>query len=301
MPEIDVSSFKKDSFHICYNKAIMTKIGAHVSIAGGVFNAPLNAAERQCEAFQMFSRSPRGGKATLLTKEIVNEFLDNCQEKNISNYYIHTPYYINYASAKPRIYKGSIEVVRNELERGTKLKVKALMTHLGSSKDFGKAKSLKKVIQGIRETMKSYNGTTQFLLENSAGAGGTIGASFEELGEIIKALPKYNIGVCLDTCHAFVSGYDLRDKKSVNKTLKKFDKHIGLSKLILIHANDSKAEFGSNKDRHEHIGQGKIGIKGFIALMNHPALKNVDFILETPDNNHSKADLKKLKKLRNNR
>lgn len=279
----------------------MINIGAHVSIAGGIFNAPLNAAERKCETFQMFSRSPRGGKAALLTKDVVKEFLDNCQKKKISNYYIHTPYYINYASAKQRIYKGSIAVVRQELERGTKLKVKALMTHLGSSKDFGKSKGLKKVIQGIRETMKGYTGTTQFLLENSAGAGGTIGATFDELGKIIKALPKYNLGVCLDTCHAFASGYDIRDKASVNKILKEFDKHIGLSRLSLIHANDSKTDFGSNKDRHEHIGKGKIGIKGFVALINHPALKKVDFILETPDDDLGKIDLDKLKKIRNNR
>ncbi|XOU94347.1 MAG: deoxyribonuclease IV [Candidatus Kerfeldbacteria bacterium] len=280
----------------------MSKIGAHVSIAGGIINAPLNAAERQCESFQMFTRSPRGGKAQLLTKNIIKDFLDNCDKNEISNYYIHTPYYINYASAKQRIYKGSIEVVRQELERGTKIKAKALMTHLGSSKDFGKSKGLKKVIQGIRETMKGYTGTTQFLLENSAGAGGTIiGSTFEELGKIIKALPKYNLGVCLDTCHAFSSGYDIRDKVSVNKTLKEFNKHIGLSKLVLIHANDSKTEFGSNKDRHEHIGKGKIGIKGFTALMSHPALKKVDFILETPDDNLGKIDLNKLKKIRNNR
>lgn len=277
----------------------MNNIGLHVSIAGGVQNAPLNAAEKKCEIFQFFTRSPRGGPAPELTKELIKEFLDNCQKNNIINYYVHTPYYINFASAKARIRNGSVEVVRQELERGSKLKTRALMTHLGSSKDYGKQKSLDMVVEELEKVMKGYKGSTQFLLENSAGAGGTvIGDKFEDLGYILNSLKKYKIGVCFDTCHGFVSGYDLRDIKAVNRMLKEFDRHVGLSKLVLIHANDAKAELGSNKDRHEHIGDGKIGKEGFQLLVQHPALKNVDFILETPHDSKEIKDLKILKKYR---
>lgn len=278
----------------------MNNIGLHVSIAGGIQNAPLNAVEKKCETFQYFTRSPRGGPAPEITKEVVTEFLDNCQKNNITKYYIHTPYYINFASSKVRTRHGSVEVVRQELERGSKLKTTALMTHLGSSKDFGKKKSLDMVVAGLRKSLQGYKGSTQFLLENSAGAGGTvIGDKFEDLNYILKSLKQYDIGVCFDTCHGFVSGYDMRDKKAVNKMLKEFDKYIGLSKLILIHANDAKEELGSNKDRHEHIGDGKIGKEGFQILMQHPALKNVDFILETPHDGKEIKDLNLLKKYRN--
>lgn len=271
----------------------MINIGLHVSIAGGVQNAPLNAAEKNCPTFQFFTRSPRGGPAQKITDEIAKEFIKNCKINKITNYYIHTPYYINFASGKARIRNGSIEVIRQELERGSILQTKALMTHLGSSKEFGKKKSLEMVVAGLDKALKGYKGSTQFMLENSAGAGGTvIGDKFEDLGYIIKKLKKYKIGVCLDTCHAFASGYDLRNKKSVRNTFKEFDKKVGLSKLILIHANDSKTELGSNKDRHEHIGNGNIGKEGFKQIIQHPALKNIDFILETHHDGQEVNDLK---------
>jgi len=274
-------------------------IGAHVSIAGGVEQAPLNAAKAGCECFQMFTRSPRGGSAPVLDKGVVDQFKKNCQKHKLDNYYIHTPYYINLASSSNRIRSGSIKVIRDDLERGSLLGAKALMTHLGSSKDLGKDKALKKIIEGVKKILDGYTGTTQFLIENSAGSGGTIiGDTFEEIGQIIKALPKYDIGVCFDTCHAFVSGYDLRTKQAVEKTLENFDKLIGLSKLRLMHANDTKTDLGSHIDRHEHIGYGKIGPEGFKVLLHHLALKNIDFVLETPKDGKKINDLKILKDLR---
>lgn len=273
------------------------KIGAHVSIAGGVYNAPLNAAKIGCECFQMFTRSPQGGPAPELNDKIVQEFKANCKKHKLGNYYVHTPYYINLASSNNRIRYGSINVIRDELERGSVLGVKALMTHLGSSTDLGPKEALKKVIEGIEKILTGYEGATQFLIEISAGSGNIIGDTFEEVAGIIDALPKFNIGVCFDTCHAFVSGYDLRTKKAVSDTMGKFDKLIGLEKLILIHANDAIKDIGSHTDRHEHIGLGKIGQDGFRALLRHPRLKNVDFILETPPDGNIN-DIKILKKLR---
>jgi len=272
-------------------------IGAHVSIAGGIYNAPLNAAQSGCECFQMFTRSPQGGQAQVLDKKIVDEFKLNCRKNKIFNYYVHTPYYINLASANNRIRFGSSSVIREDLERGSLLGAKALMTHLGSAKDYSEKQAFKKVVEGIKRILTGYKGQTQFLIENSAGAGKIIGDSFREIGRIIKALPEFDIGVCFDTCHAFVSGYDLRTKEVVEKTLKQFDKEIGLSKLKLIHANDTKSDLGSHIDRHEHIGRGKIGQEGFIALLHHSYLKNIDFILETPIKK-GVDNVKVLKKLR---
>lgn len=257
-------------------------IGAHVSIAGGIYNAPENAAKAGCECFQMFTRSPQGGQASVLDDKIVSQFKKNCQKHNLSNYYIHTPYYINLASSKNRIRFGSSSVIREDLERGSLLGAKYLMTHLGSSKDVGEKEAFKKVVEGLRRILTGYKGKTQFLIENSAGAGNIIGDSFKEIGQIIKALPQFDMGVCFDTCHAFVSGYNLQTKFAVEKVLKQFDKEIGLSKLKLIHANDAKSDLGSHIDRHEHIGYGRIGREGFYVLLHHPRLRDIDFILETP-------------------
>ncbi len=279
-------------------------IGLHVSMAGGIFNAPDNAAKLNCETFQIFTRSPRGGKAAEITDEIEAQFKDNCKQHGFTSCYVHTPYYINYASAQKRIQKAAIEVVRDELERSSKLGVTALMTHLGSGKDVDEKTAREMVVQGILEMLDGYQGSTKFTMEIAAGAGLILGASFEEIGYYITQIEKKDkrlkdsIGVTVDTCHAFAVGYDLSTETGVKKTLKDFDEHIGLHRLTLIHANDSKHECGSRKDRHEHIGKGHIGASGFKALVQHPKLKKVDVILETPHDGVEQDDLKLLKKFR---
>ena len=176
------------------------------------------------------------------------------------------------------------------------------MTHLGSTNDLPRNQAIKKVIQGIKEILKGYKGSAIFLIENSAGSGNIIGDQFKEISQIIKGVRAGNkIAVCFDTCHAFASGYDLRNKKAIDKMLNEFDKTIGLTKLKLIHLNDSKTDLGKHVDRHEHIGKGKIGLSGFKAFINHPKLKKINLILETPmdeECGHEK-DLKLIKKIRN--
>ncbi|OGF31328.1 hypothetical protein A2533_00415 [Candidatus Falkowbacteria bacterium RIFOXYD2_FULL_35_9] len=276
------------------------KLGAHVSIAGGIFKAPLNAKKLGCETFQIFSRSPRGGMPPEITDNIVEQFKNNMEQADIKNFYIHAPYFINLASDKPRIAKGSIEILRSELERGNKLGAVGVMFHMGSAKDFGSTKSLKMAIDAINEILENYDGKTLLLIENSAGAGEILGDKFDEIGFIIKKIKnKAKIGVCLDTCHMFASGYDMRDKKSLGKTLMEFEKHIGIKFLQVIHLNDSKTELGSNKDRHEVIGNGLIGQEGFKQILHNIKLKSVDGIIETPDlKNNSSTSLNVLKKLR---
>ena len=203
--------------------------GAHVSIAGGLPNAPLNAAKLGCEVFQMFTRSPRGGWVAPLDEKIAKEFKDNCKKSGQKEWVIHAPYFINFASANPRIKHASITVTREELERGTLLGATYLMTHLGSYKDLGPEKGFDQLVDSIAEALKGYKGTTQFLLEISAGASNAIGSTFEELGKIVHhpKLKKYNVGVCYDTQHGFAAGYDIRTPKAVADTLEKFDKEIG--------------------------------------------------------------------------
>ncbi|MDD5110163.1 MAG: deoxyribonuclease IV [Patescibacteria group bacterium] len=280
------------------------RFGFHVSIAGGVFNAPGNAAAVGCEVFQMFTRSPRGGKAPELTSAVVKQFAAETKKHRQAAWYVHTPYYVNFASENNRIRYGTIAVVREELERASQLKVSALMTHLGSAKDTSEKAARQMVVEGLAKMLDGYTGSTRFLIELAAGAGAILGDTFEEIADYIqqveKQLPKLRgkIGVCLDTCHAFTAGYDLRTAETVDATLKKFDETIGLERLALIHANDSKADFGIHIDRHEHLGAGKIGKAGFAALVKHPKLQNIDFILETPKDGKEVEDLKLLKSLR---
>lgn len=279
------------------------KIGAHVSIAGGAFNAPANAAELGCEVFQIFTRSPQGGPAPVLNAEALKNFSNATEEHKQAAWVVHTPYYINFASANPRIKNGSATIIREELERASKLGASFLMTHLGSGKDVSPTEARQMVIDGLLAALKGYTGSTVFCMEIAAGAGSTLGGTFEEVGEYIRAIEtgnkklKNTVGVCFDTCHAFASGYDLRDVKSVATTMKDFDKHIGLDRLKLVHANDSKFDLGEHKDRHEHIGRGKIGTAGFAAMVKHPALKRVDWYLET-EHDLIKKDIALLKKLR---
>jgi deoxyribonuclease-4 len=279
--------------------------GAHISAAGGVFNAPLNAYKHRAECYQFFSRSPRGGPAPELTPDIIKQFKINNQKYNYTRYYIHAPYYTNLASINNKIYYSSINILREELERGSLLGVRALMFHPGSAKDLTPAQGVRRVARALKMILKNYNGSCQLLLEISAGAGNVIGDSFEEIAQIIRLTEttqklKNQLGVCFDTAHAFASGYDLRDEKSVKQTFNRFDKIIGLKRLALIHANDSLADFNSHRDRHAHLGQGKIGRVGFQAMVDYFKKRqpNMDFVVETPTDAGVTRDIKLLKNFR---
>ena len=271
-------------------------IGCHVSIAGGIQNAPQRANEIGCEVMQIFSRSPQGGKTPELTEKICKEFTVNSSQFGIKEAYIHAPYYINFASANNRIRYGSSRAIREELERGSLLGAKYVMTHLGSAKELGQKESIQKVVHMLQKTLEGYKGETKLLLENSAGTGEIIGDDLGELGEIIKKVNDENIvGICLDTQHSFASGYDWRD---FEKTMEKIDNEIGVENIKLMHINDSKSDLGSNIDRHEHIGQGKIGLDAFENIVAFAQSQNIDLLCETeyPEN---KEDIELLKNLRN--
>jgi deoxyribonuclease-4 len=227
----------------------------------------------------MFTRSPQGGKAPEITPELITLFKAEIKKHKIKNVYIHAPYYINFASDNNRIRYGSVSVIRDELERGSLIGTKYVMTHLGSAKELGEKESTAKTIEMLKKTLEGYSGSTKLLIENSAGAGAIIGDSLKEIVEIIKGVNSPAIaGICLDTQHSFASGYDWRD---FSETIKKIDSEIGLDKIKLFHANDSQTEFASNRDRHEHIGKGKIGLDAFKNIVAFAEKNNIDMILET--------------------
>jgi deoxyribonuclease-4 len=270
-------------------------IGAHVSIAGGIFNAPERANALGCEVMQIFTRSPRGGKAPELTPEICQEFQKLSLEYKIKNTYIHTPYYINFASTDNRIRHGSVSIVRDELERGSLIGAKYVMTHLGSAKGMTHDESIQKVIEMLKKTLENYSGKTKLLLENSAGAGEIIGSSLADLKKIINGVKsKAIVGICLDTQHSFASGYDWLDFEN---TAARIEKELGLKKIKLFHVNDSLTDFNSKRDRHAHIGEGKIGRDTFQNIVAYAEKNNIDMILETE---HDKVieDIKLLKSFR---
>lgn len=281
------------------------KIGCHVSIAGGIFNAPKNAADLGCETFQIFSRSPHGGPVAALTPEVVEQFKTEMAKYKLKEFVIHAPYILNFGSAKPSTYHGSISIVRGELDRGSLLGASYVMFHPGSFKDLGEEVGMKQAQEGLLKVLDGYTGSTKLLIEISAGAGQVIGDTFEELEELMGPIQKHKGfgGICYDTQHAFASGYDIRTKKDAAATFKKFDAAIGLKNLCMSHVNDSKPEFGSHKDRHEHIGDGHIGTDGFKAFLgelrkNFAEAKGVfPLILET-EHDKVKEDIKILKKIR---
>jgi len=262
----------------------MTKVGCHVSIAGGIEKAPERARELGCDVMQIFTRSPQGGKSPELTPEVVRKFKLQTKNYKLKTVYIHTPYYINLASTNNRIRYGSIKAIREELERASALGAKYVMTHLGSAKELGENEAFEKTVEGLKKVLDGYDGSAKLLIENSAGAGKIIGSDFEEIGRILKPSKAafdggWVAGICLDTQHSFASGYDW--KNDYEKNMKILDKHIGLKNVKLIHANDSMTEAGSRKDRHTHIGEGKIGVETFKKFAAFAKKNNIDIIVET--------------------
>lgn len=213
------------------------------------------------------------------------------KENGIKSAYVHAPYLINLASANNKVRFGSIKMLRDELERCSKLGIKAMMFHPGSAKDVGQEKGVELVVDGLNRIMDGYDGSCQFLIEISAGAGAVMGDTFEELALFLDGAERgKEIGICFDTQHAFASGYDLRKKEDVEATFKAFDQAVGLKKLVASHCNDSKVEFNAHKDRHEHLGQGHIGQDGFKHIVNHKKLSHIDLILETPYEKEGQKD-----------
>lgn len=258
------------------------KIGAHVSIAGGIDKAPARAHGYGCGCFQIFSRSPRGGKAPELTPELVESYKAECSRYALDSCYIHAPYYTNLGSESESIRESSIRVISEELERGGIIGARGVVFHPGSAGDSDKESALGRVIDCVKRILEGVSSPTTLIVENTAGQGAVVGERFEELAHILEGVGHGELGICLDTAHMFASGYDIRTAPGLGATLDEFDRKVGLPRLRLLHCNDSKAGLGERKDRHEHIGKGKIGLEGFRALVNEPRLAGIDLVVETP-------------------
>ena len=260
------------------------QIGAHVSISGSVDRAVDNAIERECSAFQIFTRNPRSWFAKDLDIIDLNRFKEKLQASKIDRMAIcaHMPYLPNLSSPEDDGYKKSIKSMIKEVERCDKLGIPYLVTHLGSHKGSGEENGIKRLTDALNKVART-EADVMILLENTAGQKNSVGSDFAQLAEIFsKCKPVKKFGVCLDTCHAFVAGYDLRTKTAVQKTMKEFDETVGITNLKILHLNDSKGEINSNRDRHDHIGLGEIGTEGLGEMIKIMNKNRIPIVLETP-------------------
>ena len=277
----------------------MVKVGVHISIAGSLDRAVDRAKAAGCDVFQMFSRSPRGWGFAPLSDEIRYAFTGKIRSSGIIPV-DHMPYLPNLASPKPDIHEKSIGALSAELDRCGRLDIPYLVTHLGHHLGNGIAGGRSRVIGAINTALENSGTNVILLLENTAGEKNSVGSSFEHIRGIMDGLEKINrIGVCLDTCHAFAAGYELRTEAGIEETLAQFDDQIGIKNLRIIHLNDSKGDRGSALDRHEHIGMGFIGEDGFRRILHHPVLSAVPLICETPvdDRRDDVGNIEKVREL----
>ena len=274
------------------------RVGVHVSIAGRLSQAVERADELGCSTMQIFSRSPRGWALPDMDPEEVKRFCELRKQADIWPLAVHASYLINLAASDAGLNRRSCHALIEELKRAESLGADYLVVHVGSAKGSPLDIGIKRVIRSLRRVLRSGYGSTRLLLENTAGERGDIGSRLEELGEILDGLNgRGQVGICLDTCHLFAAGYDIRNKKGVDRVARQVPETIGAERIKLIHANDSKKGLGCRVDRHQHIGKGGIGLKGFRAFVNHSLFRNLPYILETPKDS-IQADLRNLERIR---
>ena len=270
------------------------RIGLHVSIAGKIDEAIDRAAVLGCETIQIFSRNPRGWKSKPLEVKEVKSFKEKRLQHNIYPVLVHIPYLVNLATPKSELWKTSVNSYIEDIGRADMLGAEYFVTHLGAHTGSGLDTGLKKFCRGLSTVIKKAKPKTMILLETCAGQGTSLGSRFEHLRYILDNVKSKNMGVCWDTCHLHAAGYDIKSSKGLNNTIKEFNSIVGLKYLKAIHLNDAKKPLGSRVDRHEHIGKGTINKDGIRRILNHPKLKALPFIIETPNDN-PKDDLKNLK------
>jgi deoxyribonuclease-4 len=258
------------------------RLGLHVSIAGGIEKAADRARDLGCTAMQIFSRNPRGWNPAPLPPESIRIFKEKITERAIDPIVVHTPYLLNLASGDRVLYRRSVEALSEDLRRAELLGARYVVTHLGSAGAEGTAGGHLRVIEALKKAAPARFSVT-LLLENSAGAGRTVGATLEEMGKIIEGAGRdCRLGFCFDTCHGFAAGYDFRSEEQSRALVKEIDRTVSLARLKVLHLNDCEGPLGAHRDRHQHIGQGEIGLLGFKNLLGQEALREVPMILETP-------------------
>jgi deoxyribonuclease-4 len=272
-------------------------IGAHLSISGGIHQALYEAQSLKATVMQIFTANQKQWKTHLFTDDQITLWEKAKEETHISHIMSHDSYLINLGSSDEEILQKSKLSFIQEIVRCNQLKLDYLNFHPGSAVHA----TPEKCIQTICESLLSFepyleNSNLTLLIENTAGQGSQVGYTFEQLGEIVHQVHhKIRIGICIDTCHAFSAGYDIRTYDGWENTLSSFNTHIGLSYLKAFHVNDSQKDLGSKVDRHASIGEGKIGLESFKVLMNHPHTKNLPKYLETPLSQKWESEIELLK------
>ena len=261
----------------------MPLLGCHMSIAGGYWKAVQAAAEIDCDCVQLFTKNNNQWRAKTLTDKDAELFKNKIQETGVSNPISHASYLINLASPKTELRQKSVDAMVVEIERADKLGIPFVVFHPGSYTTSSEEEGLLRIVESLNEIHQRTDELATFpLLENTAGQGSNLGWKFDHLGEIIRNIDDGSrIGVCIDTCHAFAAGYAMSTIEDYEQTIEKMKRGFGIRKIKAFHLNDSKKPFGSRRDRHEHIGEGEMGVEPFRNLLNDKRFQNVPMYLET--------------------
>ena len=256
-------------------------LGVHCSIKGGLHNAFYEAESLGIDMFQVFTKNQRQWKEKIIDTEEKSTFLNTYKTSRVKMIFSHASYLINLASNDDTLWECSVRALIGEVQRCHDLGLDFTIVHPGSAKELGEQKGIKKIVMALKTTLHATkDSTVKILLENTAGQGTCIGYRFEHLKQIIDGVNSSRIGVCFDTCHAFAAGYDIRTKSGFEGTMEELDNIVGLKNLHAIHMNDSRGALGSNLDRHEHIGNGKLGLEPFRQIMN--TFTHIPKVIETP-------------------
>ncbi len=263
-------------------------MGFHLSVAGGVHNSASAAEEHRYGAFQIFTSNPRAWEHRAIADDDADQFR-KIVKRSGSIPFAHVPYLCNPSSSSGEILKKSLEMLIGNMRSCAQLGIDCIVVHMGSHLGKGEEHGRKMLIRTVSSAVDKAPGV-KVLLENSSGYRNSVGSRFEEIGKVTDEFDSKSVGVCLDTCHAFAAGYDLRTKESIEKVCDEFDDLIGFKRLSLVHLNDARYGLGSGLDRHWHIGQGSIGKAGFTELFRNRHFHSGSFIMETPVNEHGNED-----------
>lgn len=264
----------------------MPRTGFHLSMGGGQEKAQKYAGDAGCATVQIFTHSPRSFSFKELDAAANAKLVANWKRHKIGPVYSHCNYLINLASTDNKLFYGSLNTVKKELEYARAFGAEYFVLHVGKHKESGAEAGMAQIAKAVTKLKSTLHETkVMILFETVAGAGTEIGARFEELSKLLDMLDKdveEHIGICVDTCHIFAAGYDIRTKEGVERTIRSMEATFGTKRIKLIHVNDSKGELGDHLDRHEHLGQGHIGLEGLKAFLTHPKIRNIPMVLETP-------------------
>jgi deoxyribonuclease-4 len=271
-------------------------LGAHCS--GGVKKSLARCVEIGADAVQLFVQSPRAWRFPDHDPADLAAFREERRTQEIGAVLVHAIYLVNLASPKEDFYSKSVETMRSTMDAACAIEADGVVFHVGSHQGAGFDAGLERVVPALKDVLERCNDTTWLLMENSAGAGGTIGRSLEELATLFERLDGHpRLGICLDSCHLYVSGYDVTRRDELDRVLDEVDRSLGLDRLRALHVNDSKAPLGSNRDRHDNVGQGLLG-EALGVFLGHPALQALPAVLEVPGVDGHGPDANEVRKLR---